>query len=444
MTTSAQSYIDKIKELGLDTFHYSGDTIPEAKAAITEIRRIQRELRQIKREVNEDMKQIREIYREKSSYAGSGGSLVFEVLGKQKMAGQVRADAKRNLRSERDRILKPYANAKLAIDNMIVQLDDAKTKIQGVIDEVKLQEQLEKEQAEDFYESLLTTHLSTPSSDSQLQFQPEQFSVQKPQEPINNINYDSRPKLPAYEEYDLLAKVLGSRRKKIDESNRELQTAYEINLESWEETIQTSEQKLEEEKQAYIIDLEKWETQKAEFENDQELQRKLFNEKHLIDVEFMNSILSERIDALEWPLDTSFDYKILTDGKLVSVEVNLPQFENWPETKRSVTQKKKDYFAHVHVICFRVIGEVFFSLPSVNAIVISGYVLVPSKSTGQLENEYILSAKVDREKWSTFNFDNLEAIDVVLAFGEFEIRHKITSRGKIGPIIPFTSEELTM
>ena len=34
-------------------------------------------------------------------------------------------------------------------------------------------------------------------------------------------------------------------------------------------------------------------------------------------------------------------------------------------------------------------------------------------------------------------FMNLDAINIVLAFNEFEIRNKITSRGKISPIEPF-------
>jgi hypothetical protein len=102
-----------------------------------------------------------------------------------------------------------------------------------------------------------------------------------------------------------------------------------------------------------------------------------------------------------------------------------------------VSQQRKDYITHIHSIVFRLIGEVFWALPKVSEAIMSGYTQFPNRTTGQLQNEYLLSTKVSRTSWSKINFEYLSSIDVVDCFERFEIRRKISRQGEISPIEPF-------
>jgi hypothetical protein len=144
---SPEEYRRQIKELGLDRMEIRASSLAEAKAALTKVRGLQKQLRQIKRNINLDMKAIRAEYRQKSSSAGAGSSAVLTVLGKRKLAGQARADAKRRLSTERDRKLAPYANLKLMIDDLLTQMDNAKVQIEGFIEEAKAEDQAQKQAA---------------------------------------------------------------------------------------------------------------------------------------------------------------------------------------------------------------------------------------------------------------------------------------------------------
>ena len=135
--TSPQEYRRRIKELGLDRMEIRASSIPEAKDVLKRIRRLQKELRQIKKNINLDMKAIRAAYTQKMATAASTASGIVSLFGKRKLAGQLRADEKRRLRMERDRVLQPYESLKLTIDDLLVQMDAAKDQIQMFIEETK-------------------------------------------------------------------------------------------------------------------------------------------------------------------------------------------------------------------------------------------------------------------------------------------------------------------
>ncbi|MFN2289860.1 MAG: hypothetical protein ACK2UC_01595 [Anaerolineae bacterium] len=136
---TAQEYHDKLEKLTneIGSTSYDIGTVQEAKAALADVRIRQKELRQVKRDINFDLKQIRTEYKAKAETAGSGGSLLFSVLGSRGSARSHRASARRGVRAERDRMLKPYEQAKSVIDELILALDKAKLQIQNFIDEEK-------------------------------------------------------------------------------------------------------------------------------------------------------------------------------------------------------------------------------------------------------------------------------------------------------------------
>ncbi len=144
---SPDEYLRQIKELGLERMEITVSSIVEAKDTLKRIRGIQAELRQIKRKTNLDMKTIRAEYRQKMSTAALTSSAIVGLLGKRKLAGQMRADEKRRLRMQRDRTLQPYESIKLTIDDLLIQMDSAKAQLQAFIEEAKLKERSKKQAA---------------------------------------------------------------------------------------------------------------------------------------------------------------------------------------------------------------------------------------------------------------------------------------------------------
>jgi predicted RNA-binding Zn-ribbon protein involved in translation (DUF1610 family) len=140
LQSSVSPFQERIKSIGM-----SPASLAEAKTVLTQLRNIQRQLRQIKRYINQDMKAIRAEYRQRTSTAAATSSTIVGLLGKRKLAGQMRADEKRRLNAERDRKLAPYDNLKLAIDDLLVKTDGAKTLFDDFIETAKAELQVQKQ-----------------------------------------------------------------------------------------------------------------------------------------------------------------------------------------------------------------------------------------------------------------------------------------------------------
>lgn len=54
-----------------------------------------------------------------------------------------------------------------------------------------------------------------------------------------------------------------------------------------------------------------------------------------------------------------------------------------------------------------------------------------------MNDDYLISVSIEREKYSKINFDALDKVNPVDALGEFEIRRKLTSTGEFKAIDPF-------
>jgi hypothetical protein len=144
--TLPEEYMDEISGLGLrEDMLIEAHTIPEAKSAVRDIRNLERQLRQIKRNVNLDMKAIRAHYRQRMSTAAATSSAFVGLLGKRKLAGQLRADEKRRLRTERDRRLAPYDQVKYVVDHALNELEGAKGQLHQYIEEVGAEQQAEEQ-----------------------------------------------------------------------------------------------------------------------------------------------------------------------------------------------------------------------------------------------------------------------------------------------------------
>jgi hypothetical protein len=121
-----QAFENKIAALGLERyFSITVDSPDGAKRVLSDVREVQKQLRQIKREINVAMKAIRTEYSRRATDVANKGALL-ELFSGKKAAGRLRAADKQQLAEERDRLLAPYEQLKLAIDQRVTALDDIK------------------------------------------------------------------------------------------------------------------------------------------------------------------------------------------------------------------------------------------------------------------------------------------------------------------------------
>ncbi|MEQ8260494.1 MAG: DUF4236 domain-containing protein [Alcanivorax sp.] len=172
------------------------------------------------------------------------------------------------------------------------------------------------------------------------------------------------------------------------------------------------------------------------------------------DMDAMETVLSDRLAMLEWPYETIVAFDII-GPEMIALDVDLPEIEDLPVRECSIaasgnklniknlTDKKKRliYYDHIHSIGFRLLGEVFALLPTVHWVLISTYSQRIDKATGQENDEYIYSAKVDRFTFASKNFEALDAIDPAEAFSRCELRRQATQTGIIKAIEPFSPPE---
>jgi len=206
---------------------------------------------------------------------------------------------------------------------------------------------------------------------------------------------------------------------------------------------------------AYKTAMAAWHKLKKAFE-DKEVNRILNLRQNLgTDTALMEDYLSTQINAITWPRETLVSFELLDNGSEVLMDVDLPEIEDMPSRQGSVpqrgwrvsikglsdTQARKNYMTHIHGVLFRLAGEAFAWLPSVQQVIVSGYSQRLDPQTGSLVDEYLVSAQIPKSDWSRIDFDNLSQVDPVQAFDAFELRRKMTKTGIFKAIEPFTALE---
>lgn len=193
-----------------------------------------------------------------------------------------------------------------------------------------------------------------------------------------------------------------------------------------------------------------WENERRKHEASEEAKKREFEEGRLSDVATMERILEERFARLAWPRETEVSFQLREDGRLLWLDVDLPEVEDMPTEqaapaarglrltikKKSETQVRREYMQHIHGVLFRIIGEAYFTLPTVEEIAASGYSQRSDPATGHVRDEYLISAKVSRSDWSKLNFGNLRNLDIVGSFENFDLRRRVSKTGIFAPIKP--------
>ena len=263
-------------------------------------------------------------------------------------------------------------------------------------------------------EALRTIHVQTPAPHERIRYEPQSFG-------------ESVPVSPVMKPHGFLGWLFKSTRARIDAENAKQQACFESAMAQWKSA-------------------------KAAFEEAEDARKVLLEERLLSDVEAMEQVLEGALQAIEWPRETMVSAEVDDGGRLVLLDVDLPEIEDMPKTTASFPARgyklnvkempaekiQKLFMEHVYGIGFRIIGEVFAVLPRAEEVVLSAFSQRPDKATGGIRDDYLYSVRVRREQWAKISFGNLAALDPAVALGRFELRCDVT-RGSFLPIEPLSS-----
>lgn len=279
----------------------------------------------------------------------------------------------------------------------------------------------------------------TADSNSIPEYNIREFEEPKPKKPTieNKPGKDSSPTLGFF------AKLFKSKREAYQNQLDVIDEKYRKDTERWE-TGKSQFLKI------YEDNLNRWEVLKEEFDKKQRHIKENFEVLLREDVAFMEETLEGILSVISWPRETLISYEIDSDGQEIWADVDLPEIEDMPQkvaaiasTGKKLNIKNKankqlqlEYAKHIHGIAFRIVGTIFAALPIAKMIIISGYSQRLDQATGRVNNDYLYSFKVDREKFAEIDFNALEAVDPIAAMDIFEKRKKMTTMGFFKPIEP--------
>lgn len=244
------------------------------------------------------------------------------------------------------------------------------------------------------------------------QYEAPQFGTPPPIRPL--------PKVPGF-----FAKFFKSSIAKINAQNKEASDRYD----------------------AAVVE---WEKMKSEFEHQVEADRKFIKQVNAGEIAALERYFEAVLQDIVWPRETMVSFDVLPDRSII-IDVDLPEIDEIPTKTASVpqrgfrlsvkemgvTQIQKLYMRHIHAIGFRIAGEAFATSQAVGSVILSTYSQRPSKSTGQIANEYLYSVRIRRPDWLKINFDNLAQLDVVEALTQFDLRRDMSKSGVFKAIEPF-------
>jgi hypothetical protein len=195
-----------------------------------------------------------------------------------------------------------------------------------------------------------------------------------------------------------------------------------------------------------------WCRAKEEFEGVEEERRQTFLKVQRGDREAIETFLGNVLLDISWPRETLVSFEVGEDGTTLRFDVDLPEIHDMPQRTATMPQRgyklsikelgpvqlQKLYAQHIHSIGFRLLGEAFAMLPTIQEVLLAGYSQRISPATGQVHDEYLFSVKVSRSAWKGIDFAQLENIDAVEALNQFHLVRSMSKSGVFKPISPRT------
>ena len=204
------------------------------------------------------------------------------------------------------------------------------------------------------------------------------------------------------------------------------------------------------------VEMTAWESRKKAFEAQEDERERFLEHQIFTEPSAMEKHLEQALQDIAWPRETHVSFEVADGGRALVMDVDLPEIEDLPKTvwslpatgykpsvkKLSEGQIAKMYADHVQGVGFRIIGEAFALLPSVETITLSAYTQRPSPATGAVQDDYVYSVKVQRAAWSRISFQHLAALDVSEALAQFDLRRDMLKGGRLKAIQPFTAPQV--
>lgn len=188
-------------------------------------------------------------------------------------------------------------------------------------------------------------------------------------------------------------------------------------------------------------------TKDKEFYEDYVVTKKELQEVLLGDTNYVTEKIETILSDIVLPVEFSVSYEYHPELNQLKIDLDLPEIENMPQDKATVlssgkisikqkTQKelKQEYSQCVSGISFYLGGTFFNISTAIKEILISGYTQRTNKATGIIEDQYIYSLKLARDKFSTLNF---EKVDLIEAFSNFENNRTLSSSYDFKTIVPW-------
>jgi hypothetical protein len=184
-----------------------------------------------------------------------------------------------------------------------------------------------------------------------------------------------------------------------------------------------------------------------EFYEDYAVTKKEFQEVLQGDTNYVTEKIEAILSDIILPVEFSVSYEYHPELNQLKIDLDLPEIENMPQDKANVlssgkisikqkTQKelKQQYSQCVSGISFYLGGTFFNISTAIKEILISGYTQRTNKATGIIEDQYIYSLKLTRDKFSSLNF---EKVDPIEAFSNFENNRILSSSYDFKTIVPW-------
>jgi len=195
--------------------------------------------------------------------------------------------------------------------------------------------------------------------------------------------------------------------------------------------------------------VQRWQECKAQFELARREHNDLVLRQIYSELPAMERYFEQRLLAIVWPRETLVSLQI-DDHATLRLDVDLPEIEDMPSKLASVpsrglklslkdmgvTKVQRLYANHVHGILFRLVGEAFAALPTVQTVLAAGYSQRRDPGTGQMNDDYLLSVTVGRAQWSAIDFMALDSVDVSEALARFDLRRDQLKSGALRAIKP--------
>lgn len=264
------------------------------------------------------------------------------------------------------------------------------------------------------YESCIGVHLSTPSPLERAGIAVEQDLLPEPLPPsLRSVGLVDRLLL---------------RRKRIERHNQSLMDDYDAAASEWQASSRHAK----------------------ELTESARLLVEAAQGGHLKAMEY---VLSRRLEKLPWPRETSVNFECSADGRSLQIDTDLAEIEDMPTRiatvagrgikvtfkERTEAQVRRDYLRLVDGTIFRVLGEAFSSLPTIQVVTASGYTQRADPATGQEIDDYVISVRANRAAWEEIDFKRLAAFTPGEALERFELSRSVDKSGRLRTAEPLNS-----